>query len=191
MSALIEHLESRLGRIQSGWTHDPGGMELGFQVAEFRGGGQLEGSTSYATIGLSRYPLTSAPGDRGTRMELLMTTHSAQAPARLPQSVQEIAKGLTASQKPILRGEVRKLPGPVASGSDLSFLYAAIPGYFDEDFEAVTLDEGMDVVIVWLVPVNKVEAHFVHERGWPMFEERWVDQDPDLLDLFRPQVALA
>lgn len=70
MSLLIAHLESRLGKIQSGWTRDPEGADLPFRVAEFRGGGQLVGSTSYATVGLSRHYLPSPSGGREMSMEL-------------------------------------------------------------------------------------------------------------------------
>ena len=189
MSLLIAHLESRLGRIQSGWTRDPEGVELPFQVAEFRGGGQLAGSTSYATVGLSAHYLPSPSGDKEMSMELIMSTHSALAPGRLPQSLQHLTKDLLRRHTAILRGQTFTLPGAVADGSVLSALYAAVPGYFDEDFDSVEIEDGRGVAVVWMIPISVSERDYVSDSGWDVFERRLVDKDPDLLDLNRPSIC--
>jgi hypothetical protein len=59
-------------------------------------------------------------------------------------------------------------------------LYAAVPVYLPDEF-----GQFGDVVIVWLVPVSRSEADFVFVRGWPAFEERLIDIDPDLTDVDR------
>lgn len=64
--------------------------------------------------------------------------------------------------------------------SKMEALYAAIPVYLPNDF-----GQFDDVVITWLVPVSRSEAEFVAARGWPAFEERMIDVDPDLTDVDR------
>jgi hypothetical protein len=103
MSILVTHMETWLGRIQSGWTRDHAGREVSFQVVELCGGGRLEGSASYATLGLSDQRLSG--GDKPISLELMMTTHKAQAPARLPQVLQTVGIELHARHEAILRGE--------------------------------------------------------------------------------------
>jgi hypothetical protein len=191
VATLIDHLESRLGRIQSGWNTDPSGAEIPFQVVEMRGGGQLEGSTSYSTLGVSSHALLTPGTPEPTHMECVMTTHSAHAPARIPQSVVLLGKELLDSHTAIRRGEVFPLPGPIAEGSKLTHLYAALPGYFDPDFDTVVIEDGTEVVIAWMVPIADSEAKFVHDKGWDKFEENLVKMDPDLLDLFREPLSLA
>jgi hypothetical protein len=122
-------------------------------------------------------------------MELIMTTHSALAPARLPQAVQLVARDLLARHTAILRGQTFPLPGSVAEGSVLSSLYAAVPGYFDEEFDAVTIEDGTEVAIVWLVPIAASEKNYIDVNGWADFEQRLVERDPDLLDLHRGAIC--
>jgi hypothetical protein len=188
MSLLIDHLESRLGKIQSGWTRDPEGNELEFQVAEFRGGGQLPGSTSYATLGLSNHRLPGPSGGREMSMEFLMSTHSALAPGRFPQALQFLTKEVLRRHTAILKGETFTLPFTVAETSEMSTLYAAVPGYFDDKFDAVDIEGGRGVAIVWMVPITEAERSFVREAGWDAFERELVKKDPDLLDPRRPSI---
>lgn len=188
MSLLIDHLESRLGKIQSGWTRDPEGNELEFQVAEFRGGGQLPGSTSYATLGLSDHRLPGPSGGREMSMEFVMSTHSALAPGRFPQSLQFLTKEILRRHTAILRGQTFTLPFTVAPDSEMSTLYAAAPGYFDEKFDAVDLEDGRGVAIVWMVPISAAERDHVRDSGWDAFERDLVARDPDLLDPRRPSI---
>ncbi|MDG4771996.1 suppressor of fused domain protein [Solwaraspora sp. WMMD792] len=186
---IVDHLETRLGPLRSGWTRDPSGVELPFQVAEFGGGGQLVGSTSYATIGVSRHSLPSPAGQQGISLELVMTTHSALAPSRFPQALQLVAGELLARHVPILRGQTFALPWSVAEGSKMAVLYAAAPGYFDEGFDSVELEDGCGVAIVWMVPISVAEAEFVSSEGWDAFERLLVSADPDLLDPGRPSIV--
>ncbi|MFI5493608.1 suppressor of fused domain protein [Actinoplanes sp. NPDC051859] len=188
-SLLVTHLENRLGRIKAGWTRDLRGKELPFQVAEFSGGGQLEGSTSYATVGLSEHKLAVPGREKSVWLELLMTTHSALAPARFPQVVQSVASALLAKHEAVSRGEVLSLPGTVADGSSMSSVYACIPGYFDEEFDSITNEKGVGIAIVWLVPVAESEVQYVDSHGWDAFEARLREHDPDLLDPFRAEIC--
>ncbi|WP_326555572.1 suppressor of fused domain protein [Micromonospora sp. NBC_01813] len=146
------------------------------------------GSTSYATLGVSRHSLSSPIDRQGISLELVMTTHSALAPARLPQALQLVAGDLLTRHVPILRGQTFALPWPVAEGSGMAVLYAAVPGYFDEGFDSAELEDGRSVAIVWMVPISVAEAEFVSSKGWDAFERRLVSADPDLLDLGRRSI---
>jgi hypothetical protein len=186
---LIEHLESRLGRVRRGTNLGLDGAEQPFQVAELSGGGQLEGSTSYATMGLSALALSHPDSARPLRMELIMSTHSAQSPGRLPQSLMLVAGQLSRDHLAILKGETIPLPGPITDGSRLSFLYAMHPAYFDEEFDALALGRGRAAAIVWLVPIAASEKSFIAARGWSSFDDQIARFDPDLLDLFRQPIC--
>ena len=63
------------------------------------------------------------------------------------------------------------------------------PATSDPDFETVAVEDGSNVIIVWLVPIGAREAPFIAEAGWPRFEEHLVKADPDLLDLFRAEIG--
>jgi Suppressor of fused protein (SUFU) len=177
---LIDHLETRLGKIHAGWTRDPSGRELPFQVAEFRNG-QLEGAVSFATLGLGRHGLSMPQGRRKLHLELTMTTHAALAPGRIPQALQHVGLSLLGSHEAILRGQTFRLPWPLVDGG-CSILYSAVPGYFDEDFDVVELEDGTRVAIAWLVPITEPEGYFIGKHGWDSFEQLLVEKDPDLLD---------
>ncbi|MEV7404891.1 suppressor of fused domain protein [Streptomyces sp. NPDC091267] len=69
-------------------------------------------------------------------------------------------------------------------------LYAALPVYFDDDFFSVTIENGSDVAIVWLVPITSAEADFVRVKGWQAFEQALAAQDPDLVDIDRAGLDL-
>ncbi|MET7355502.1 suppressor of fused domain protein [Streptomyces mirabilis] len=72
----------------------------------------------------------------------------------------------------------------------MTSLYAGLPVYFDDDFFSVTIENGSDVAIVWLIPITDQETDFIREKGWEAFEDALVRQDPDLLDPARPQLDL-
>ncbi len=72
----------------------------------------------------------------------------------------------------------------------MNWLYAAIPVYFDDGFSGVKLENGTDVAVVWLFPVGDNEVKFLKSRGMEAFEHELISQDPDLLDLNRPEMTL-
>jgi hypothetical protein len=69
---LVDHLERYLGEIDSGWPSDADGKRLPFQVVRFPQGGGT-GTVSFATLGMSKYPLESWSGKQ-IRHELLVTS---------------------------------------------------------------------------------------------------------------------
>ncbi len=70
----------------------------------------------------------------------------------------------------------------------MSNIYAAVPGYFDEDFDSVELEDGRGVAVIWMIPISDAENTFVTDCGWDAFERELVERDPDLLDLNRRSV---
>lgn len=179
--ALIEHLESRLGRLVHGWSTDPDGEPIPFQVARFDGGRNGE-VLSLATIGLSRRPMTSPVSGRPLHLELVLSVHRLIGERNLPAVLQQVGQNMLSTGRAIVRGEVVEMEGNVVSGSDLSALYATLPVYFDDAFATCRCEDGADVAIVWLVPVHGSEVAFIRAKGWDAFEELVERADPDLLD---------
>ncbi|QUW78585.1 suppressor of fused domain protein [Streptomyces mirabilis] len=190
MPELIDHLESRLGRMLGAWSPPAGAPQGTPQVACFREG-QLSGAQAFATIGLSRTPLWDPTSDRHFHLELLACENASRTTGygHFPEVLEYVAGQLVASGRAILRGDVLPLPAPLPGGV-MTCLYAGLPVYFDDDFFSVTVENGSDVAIVWLIPITAEETAFIREKGWEAFEDALVRQDPDLLDPDRPQLDL-
>jgi hypothetical protein len=94
---------------------------------------------------------------------------------------------LEAARSP-LRGDVLGPAGPIVTGSTCTALYVTAPNYFDDDF-AVYSGDADPVVVMWLIPITESEARLVSVDGWPVLEERFVTNNPDVLDFFRPSCA--
>ncbi|MGE7439634.1 suppressor of fused domain protein [Kitasatospora sp. NPDC001175] len=156
------------------------------QVACFREG-QLPGTQAFATIDLSRTPLWHPTSDRHFHLELLACENISRTNGygRVPEVLEYVAGQPTASGEAILHGDVVALPAPLPGGT-MTSLYAGLPAYFDDDFSSVTIENGIDVVVVWLIPITAEETAFIRDRGWEAFEDALVRQDPDLLDPGRP-----
>ncbi|MFE2424084.1 suppressor of fused domain protein [Streptomyces hokutonensis] len=137
--------------------------------------------TLSTTSSCTRQP---AEGRRRARFAL----PSRVASAARSSAAGSVAGQLVASGQAIMRGDVVPLPAPLPGGL-MTSLYAGLPVYFDDDF-SVTVENGSDVAIVWLIPITAEETAFIREKGWEAFEEALVRQDPDLLDPDRPQLDL-
>jgi hypothetical protein len=171
-----------------GWSVDLGDASGKLTVCMFEGG-SIPGVTSFSTVGLSSFPLRDPGDDRDYHVEIIGCQYPPQGGyGPFPGALEGIASQLIASRSLLRRGDVVDLPGPMASGSEMVALYAALPVYFDPEFFSVHLEDGRGVAIVWMVPIGAAEAEFVRTRGWEEFEDRLVAGDPDLLDLGRPQI---
>lgn len=186
--SLVDHLERYLGEIEAGWSRDADGREMPFQVARFpRGSG--DGTVSFTTLGLSRHALRS-PSGKEIRHELMMIVPDRLRDGSIPGLLQQIGMEVLAATRPLLRGDVIGPRGELVAGSGLDAIYAAIPVYLPDDF-AVYEDNSQQVAIVWLVPISAREASYVRTRGWKAFEDRLVESDPDLTDIFRPSLPVS
>ncbi|MFE4701407.1 suppressor of fused domain protein [Streptomyces sp. NPDC056738] len=190
MTELIDHLESRLGRMLGAWYPPPGAAPGTPQVAHFRDG-KIPGAQAFATIGLSRIPLWQPTTDRHFHLELLTCEYAnrSEGYGHFPDVLDYVAGRLVASGEAVLRGDVVPLPVPLPGGT-MTALYAALPVYFDEDFFSVTVENGSDVAVVWLIPITTSETAYIRNEGWEAFENALSRQDPDLLDSNRPELDL-
>jgi hypothetical protein len=89
MTSLIEHLENHLGPIEAGWSQSADGDPMPFQVVKFRGQGS-GGPVPYATLGLSKYALTSSVSGKKIRQELMLLTPADFGDRNIPAIMQTI-----------------------------------------------------------------------------------------------------
>jgi hypothetical protein len=191
-AVLVEHCEARLGGLVGAWSARDRAPEGAPQVGCFTGGRLGGGVQSYATIGLHATPLLSRTTGRHLHLELVGCDRPVPGDETGPflGVLEYVAEQLLAGREALLRGDVLRLPMALTPGGAMTALYAAIPVYYDDAFASVVLENGSDVAVVWLVPVTSAEADFVERRGWEAFERELVRQDPDLLDLDRPEIKL-
>ncbi len=103
--------------------------------------------------------------------------------------LQQIGMEALAADRPLLRGDVIGPRGELFAGSGLEAVYVAIPVYLPDEF-AVCDEDGTEIVIAWLVPISSSETQYVREHGWRAFEDRLVESDPDLTDVFRASLPV-
>ncbi len=180
---LIAHLERHLGPIATGTRYKVGAELL--QVAWFADRPVPE-CTTYATLGMSATALSQSGGEP-IRQELLFShrgPHRKEAMALVAAAAEPILR----TRRSLDRGQVLGPFGPILSGCRIEALYCSAPVYFDESLHVF---HGLTppVVFVWLVPISAREATLVADKGWENFEELLARQDPDLLDLDRPDLT--
>ncbi|PZG00165.1 suppressor of fused domain protein [Micromonospora deserti] len=187
---LVDHLERRLGRMTNSWRGTSRQGLPTFNVGCFAGG-VFANTTGYATLGLSRVPLHRPGHDRHLFLELIAAAHDPADASRVPLlgALEFVWSKCLDSREAVLRGEVVALPSEATVASRFSYLYAALPVYYDDDFKSVVVESGDEVAIVWLIPITSGEAAFVSEQGWEKFEQELVKHDPDLMDLNRAAIA--
>ena len=151
--------------------------------------GPFAGTRTFATLGLSRTELISERSGKRIRQELVLAVPEALRDCPWPGLLQEIATELLADGRALLRGEVIGPRGPLYRGSEMQALYASVPVYFPDSFHQCSTDDG-DVAVVWLIPISRREEEYVRAHGWSAFEDRLVEQDPDLTDVQRPSLVL-
>lgn len=184
---LIQHFEERLGEIEGGWSRDSDGQAMPFLVVGFPTGSG-SGTVSFATLGLGRYPQL-APSGKEIRVELLMIVPARLRDGPIPSLLQQVGMEVLSTGRPLLRGDVIGPRGTLVPGSNMSAMYATLPVYFPDDF-AIYDDGGTQIGVIWLVPISTREANYVRSHGWRAFEDRLVEVDPDLTDIFRPSMAI-
>ncbi len=186
---MVEHAERFLGPVQRGWSTDPDGGSMPFQIVEYEHGSDPE-SVAYSTLGLSRAGLVSPTSGREIRQELLMVLRRS-VPADVALSLLwQVGLTVLESGEALLRGHVVGPAGRLAPETDLTALYVTTPVYFPDELAWFAGADG-DVAVAWLVPIGTEEAQLVLERGWDRFEDLVEEQDPDLVDLQRPSMRLA
>lgn len=188
MSGLVEHLERFLGPIEVGWSCDPDGIEMPFKIVRFSYGSG-PGTVSFCTLGLSRYGLRSTTSGREIRHEFLMVLPDSLRDGPAPSVLHQVGMDVLVSNRALLRGDVLGPQGPLFPGSSMEALYVGMPVYFPDEFASCREEEDA-VVIAWLIPISAREANYVARLGWDSFEDRLVEADPDLTDVYRRSLAI-
>ncbi len=186
--ALIEHLESHLGPIKAGWRRDEHGLELPIQIVRFDES-PGPGNVTFATIGLSNFPLRMDDG-RSIRQELVLSAHNEFKDWNVPAGLQRLAMHIIESGRALVRGQCLGPFGKLFPESDVDSLYVAIPVYFPDSFNFLESSGQEPILMAWLVPLLPSEAAWCREHGWSALEEELSRQDPDLLNLRRPPMDL-
>jgi hypothetical protein len=187
MANVPDHLERFLGPIEGGYSTDADGNKQHFQVVRFNRV-PIDGVTAYATLGLCRHPTDSGKAGAQIRLELLILVRDAQAKSPMAGILQQVALETVMVGRPLLHGDVVGPKGPLVNGSAMEAFYATEPLLFSSEFNAAE-ENGVPVIIAWLVPISRNEATFVAERGWPAFEALLLERDPDLTDLYRRSIV--
>ena len=181
------HLVSVLGQ-------DSGRAGVSFLGTEridvLRFGPDPDGLVRYATLGMSRAPMGD-PGalvvlEDGPRAELLLSVNG------LHDSVLRRLAVLAAS--PSVEGVVL-LPGagldlgePLWDGSRFTAVLVGEPGGLVPDLD---LPDHEPVRFLPLLPMTPNEAAWKRVHGAQALEQRWLEQEVDLRDPRRPEVALS
>jgi hypothetical protein len=183
---LPSHLESYLGPIEAGWGKSADGVEMPFQVARFPNGSG-EQTISFATIGLSDHVLEGKT--KKIRQELLVIVPESLRDGPVPGILQQVGITVLRSHRALLRGDTLGPHGRLFRDSKMEAFYVSIPVYFPDDF-SVFVQAGNQIIMAWLVPVSRNEANYVRERGWCDFEQRLVESDPDLTNVYREPLPI-
>lgn len=168
-SRLIAALEQDFGPIQEGWTVPVEGHSHTLQIVRLEA---WDGHITYATLGLSQFPLSSPSGQRRLHLELLMRFRREQ-PGDWPRTpICNLALEMIGRDLAVVRGDCIGPRGPLRPGSKFEALYCTSP-VFLEDARHMLIDEaGRGIALVWVVPVTAEEARLRRDRGWDALEDR-------------------
>jgi hypothetical protein len=121
---------------------------------------------------------------------LLLIMRDGDRLAGMVSHLYQVGTEMLQGHEGVLRGQVIGPRGPLWADSKLEALYCARPVYLPEEFASCALGNGEACVVVWLVPITREEAVYVHTHGWPAFERALVAQNPDLLDAHRSAMSV-
>jgi hypothetical protein len=188
VSGLIEHLESHLGEIVSGYRGDET-TPKGVLVAQFGPDRPWPGMTTLATAGLSKYHLSQADDRPGMHIELVVHLPAEDLPENAAAVLFQIAEMIIEDGMAPPRGTVfGPAGGPVFGVGDLTALVIYEPLLMPESF--VTVQEGdTEIMMTWLVPISDDEAAFVRDEGAPALFDLFRESEVDLDVLTRESLA--
>ena len=185
LTVLVEaHLVSVLG-------HDSGRASVSFlgtdRVDVLRFGPDSAGLVRYATVGMSRSPMSGASEllTEGPRAELLLSvrgTHDTVLRRLGALAASPSVEGLV-----ITPGSGLDLGEPLWDGGRFSAVLVGEPGGLVPDLAHGT----GDVQFLPLLPMTANEAAWKRVHGAAALEERWLAQGIDLRDPLRAEVDLA
>lgn len=178
--SFTNHIENYLGKIEKAWTGPQGFQVIPFQVMP------EEGITTFLTLGLSHHELELSSSKK-VRHEFLFAANSSFSSQLIVNCLLSLCESVVEKHKAVLRGEVIHFPVEMLKDAPFNIVYCTIPTIFDDGF---TTYYGSDppIVIVWVVPIQHSEAHFITEKDWDAFEDIIVEKDPDLFNPNRPPI---
>ncbi len=188
MSNLLEHIETYLGEINSGWTEDFDGNRLTFSVLDFLNC-PVESSHVCSTLGLSEHRFHSRDNGSEIFQELLLMVDVGCWEDSFPGLLQQLAQEAISSHHAYLRGQVLGPRGKISDGTSMSCFYVAAPIHLPDEFHVYKEDSDKSVIFAWMIPIHLSEAKFVEDRGWDAFEDLLIEKGPDLLDLNRSAIV--
>lgn len=184
---LVElHLVGTLG-------HDSGRATVSFLGADpieiLRFGPDPDGLMRYATLGMSRTPMTDAGAatiaETGPRAELVLSISAPQDDVFRTLAV--FAASPTVEGLVLAAGAGIDLGQPLWDGSRFTAVLVGRPGGLIPDLEAEDHDP---VRFLPLLPMTNNEAAWKRVHGAEALEERWLTQGIDLRDPHRAQADL-
>jgi antitoxin YqcF len=180
IQALPAHLETVLGPIQFGWANPESSIDV--QVVRFVNSPR-EHITSYATLGLSKYPLRQTSG-KVIRQELLTSCEGSKFESVIVNALCDVVEQTVTNSSPLKLGQIVASPRLVARGATPSAFFCTQPTPFSS--ELTEFEQGeLPLVFVYLIAVLPDEVRQLSERGWSWFEEQLEAQDPNIWDLSR------
>jgi Suppressor of fused protein (SUFU) len=188
---LISHIERYLGAIQGGWKDNS--SEHGISIASFKNT-PCETVNTFLTLGLSKHVL-ALTDSKQVRHELVFSADETVPGTLVGSLLLSISEFLLVNHTSVHRGQVIRLPVNFVKniGFDSNFefdaIYCSNPVYFDDRFACYT-ESDPPTVMVLLIPIYNIEADFIDNNGWGLFEDILEKDDPDLFSLDRKPVTL-
>jgi hypothetical protein len=149
----------------------------------------IPGEHLYATLGMSRVPMTPAEASRidadGPRAELLL--HVRAAPTTLAGMWRSLA---VLAAAPVVEGMVYSAGATVDLGRPLALGSQCVGGVIGRSAVADVATPHGTVALLQLHPATATELAWARVNGGAALLERWRRGGVDLLDLTRPAVPL-
>lgn len=183
-----KHIQQTLGPILKEWEERIDGSPLPFAIAQLNEQPASD-ATCFVTMGLSDAELRF-PRGTPTRQELVFACHPAHMLENVQGLLAAVALERMKSGRAFARGDVEGPAGFLFPSTNLQALYASLPSYFSDAFAKDT-HTSPPTHFMWMIPITAGEASFVARVGWGVFEDELVRQDPDLLDLNRPEIKFS
>jgi Suppressor of fused protein (SUFU) len=181
---LIQHLESRFGKIVRGWSRTGEREIWPFQVVEMSG--DFLNVCTFTTIGLSNYGLQSPVSSKVINQEIFFQYRCQFNFNNSASVLHTIGMSVLENKRPLLRGDIiDQFDGIIFEGTLFEAFYTTVPAYYPPEFGSCPLPSSESAVICWLIPITNRERLFIKNNGWRAFEELIERKDPDFFDLGR------
>jgi len=144
------------------------------------------GVTTYATVGLSSFPMCQDGKEFPVRAELLASAYGANDEVSFllsEVSFHVMKSGWMCSPGSVLRDVVKK----VGISSSLEHVYFNSPFLWDGELGS-TLISGVTVAWLMLVPITEAEYQFYKQSGHEALEARFSAAEIDIFNLGRKSI---